>query len=191
VFTYKFLGLEKVDAGTPYYYGSVPGKPEPGHVLKYNETDNNYVVVRVEGEGLVDDGDGYENQRALAWADINRGEAVPTLWLRKIDAKEAKVDGTKEIKVASGQFFDYEEFKKRSQMNRSERLGGKKMFYIKGIGGYLCSTEKLVLNQSKNAPASMNATQLQYNTKEEADEALATALKNFGNVPNKLGVVEE
>jgi hypothetical protein len=66
-----------------------------------------------------------------------------------------------------------------------------KMFYIKGIGGYLCSTEKLVMNQRKDAPASMKATQLQFDTEEEADEALATALKNFGNVPNKLKVIEE
>jgi hypothetical protein len=48
------------------------------------------------------------------------------------------------------------------------------MFYIKGI-----------------APAFMNATALEYTTKEEADEALAAALANLGNVSNKLEVVEE
>jgi hypothetical protein len=113
MFTYKFLGLDKADAPTPYYYGSVPGKPEPGHILKYNETGNRYVVVRVEGEGLVDDGDGYPNQRELAWADIDRGEAVPTLWLQKITGNETE---------PQGRHWDYEEVKKFSQMNRAERL---------------------------------------------------------------------
>jgi hypothetical protein len=190
LYTYRLLGLDKADAPTPYYYGSVPAKPEPGQLLRYDETGNRYVIVRIEGEGLVDDGDGYENQRALAWADINRGEAVPTLWLQKVDAKEPKI-AAKETKVASGQFFDYEEFKKRSQTNSAERLGGKKIFYIKGIGGYLCSTERLVMNQKKNAPAAMNATALEFATKEEAEAALATALKKFGSIPNQLKVVEE
>jgi 7-keto-8-aminopelargonate synthetase-like enzyme len=65
------------------------------------------------------------------------------------------------------------------------------MFYIKGVGGYLCSTEALKMNQRKGAPAFMNATALEYSTKEEADKALATALAHLGNVPNKLEVVEE
>jgi hypothetical protein len=65
------------------------------------------------------------------------------------------------------------------------------MFYIKGIGGYLCSTDALKMNQRKGAPAFMNATALEYRTKEEADEGLATALANLGNVPNNLKVVEE
>jgi hypothetical protein len=65
------------------------------------------------------------------------------------------------------------------------------MFYIKGIGGYLCSTDVLKMNQRKGAPAFMNATALEYSTKEEADEALVTALANLGNVPNNLAVVEE
>jgi hypothetical protein len=65
------------------------------------------------------------------------------------------------------------------------------MFYIKGIGGYLCSTDALKMNQRKGAPAFMNATALEYKTKDEAEAALATALKNLGNVPNKLKVVEE
>jgi hypothetical protein len=65
------------------------------------------------------------------------------------------------------------------------------MFYIKGIGGYLCSTDALKMNQRKGAPAFMNATALEYSTKEEADEGLATALANLGNVPNNLKVVEE
>ena len=65
------------------------------------------------------------------------------------------------------------------------------MFYISGIGGYLCSTEKLVMCQKKGAPAFMNATNLEYNTREEADKALATALTNFGNNYNKFEVIEE
>jgi hypothetical protein len=65
------------------------------------------------------------------------------------------------------------------------------MFHIKGIGGYLCSTERLVMNQKKTAPAHMNATALAYSTREEADKALAIALSNFGNIPNQLKVVEE
>lgn len=64
------------------------------------------------------------------------------------------------------------------------------MFYIKGIGGYLCSTERLKMNQRKNAPAFMNATALEFSTEQEAKDALATAVKNFGNV-NKLEVIEE
>jgi hypothetical protein len=37
----------------------------------------------------------------------------------------------------------------------------------------------------------MNATALEYTTKAEADESLAKALKNFGDIPNQLKVVEE
>ena len=113
MFTYKFVGLDKTDAPTPYYYGSVPAKPEPGQTLVYNETGNRYVVFQLEGEGLVDEGDGYENQRALAWADIGRGEAVPTLWLQKIVGNETR---------PQGRSWDYEEVKKFSQMNRETRL---------------------------------------------------------------------
>jgi hypothetical protein len=65
------------------------------------------------------------------------------------------------------------------------------MFYIKGIGGYLCSTDALKMNQKKGAPAFMSATALEYATKEEAAEALTMALKNLGNIPGKLEVVEE
>jgi hypothetical protein len=65
------------------------------------------------------------------------------------------------------------------------------MFCIKGIGGYLCSTEKLIMCQKKGAPASMEATALEYSTKEAAEKALATALANFGNIPHNLGVIEE
>jgi hypothetical protein len=190
------MGLEKADAPTPYYYGSVPKRPEPGQTLVYNETGNRYIIANVEGEGLQDDGDGYEKQRELAWADINRGEDVPTLWLefiKPVMGVVVKVPDTKDI-VASGFSADYEEIKKQSQINRATRFSGgekKKMFYIKGIGGYLCSTERLVMNQKKNAPPAMDATALEYATKAEAEEALAQALKTFGNIPNQLKVVEE
>ena len=109
MFTYKFLGLTGLDASTPYYYGSLPAKPEPGHILVFDESGNRYVVFRVEGEGLV--GDGPTNQRELAWADINRGESVPTLWLQKF------LEETR----ALGRSFSYEEVKEYSQKNRETR----------------------------------------------------------------------
>jgi len=113
MFTYKFLGLDKSDAETPYYYGSLPAKPERGHIFRYNETGNRYVVVRIDGEGLVDDGDGYANQRELAWADIGRSEVVPSLWLQIVIGNETE---------PQGRSWDYEEVKKFSQMNRATRL---------------------------------------------------------------------
>lgn len=113
MFTYKFLGLDKAEAPTPYYYGSVPAKPEPGQTLRYDDTGNRYVIVRIDGEGLVDDGDGADNQKELAWADINRGEEVPTLWLQMVIGNETK---------PQGRSWDYEEVKKFSQMNRATRL---------------------------------------------------------------------
>jgi hypothetical protein len=121
MFTYKFLGLDVSDAPTPYYYGSLPAKPELGHILVYNETGNRYVVIHIDGKGLVDDGKGFANQQELAWADIGRGETVPTLRLQKIDAKETKI-AAKEIEVTSGRSFAYEEVKRYSQMNRATRL---------------------------------------------------------------------
>ena len=75
MFTYKFVGLTAIDAPTPYHYGSLPTKPELGHILVYDESNNRYAVIRIEGQGLV--GDGPDNQRALAWAEIARGETVP------------------------------------------------------------------------------------------------------------------
>jgi len=113
MFTYKFLGMDKSDAETPYHYGSVPGKPELGQTLVYNKTGNRYVVVRIDGEGLVGDGDGYDNQQELAWAEINRGEKVPTLWLQKLIGKETET---------RGRSFTYEEMKEYSQKNPEARL---------------------------------------------------------------------
>src|ERR1700737_457540 len=102
MFTYKFAGLTASDAPTPYTYGSLPAKPELGHILVIEESGNRYAVIRIEGEGLV--GGGLINQReqALAWAEISRGETVPTLWLQKLDVKETPVQGRS---------FSYEEVK--------------------------------------------------------------------------------
>jgi len=74
MFTYKFVGLDKSDAETPYYYGSLRAKPELGHIIAYSETGNRYAVVRIDGEGLV--GDGPAGQKELAWGEICRGETV-------------------------------------------------------------------------------------------------------------------
>jgi hypothetical protein len=87
MFTYKFLGLSIEDAPTAYYYGSLPAKPEPGHILVYDDTGNRYTVVRIEGEGLVGDG-GYPDQKELAWTDIGQGKTVPMVWVQKLDVKE-------------------------------------------------------------------------------------------------------
>jgi hypothetical protein len=116
VFTYKFVGLDAMDAPTPYHYGSLPVKPELGHILIYNEAGNRYAVVRIDGEGLLDDGDGHANQTQLAWAEIGRRESVPTLWLQKLYIKEIKVQGRS---------FDYDEVKAYSQKNREARLHSK------------------------------------------------------------------
>jgi len=112
MFTYKFVGLDATDAPTPYYYGSLPAKPELGHLLVFGETGNRYAVVRIDGKGL-DGSDGDAHQAELAWAEINRSEAVPTLWLQKIDARETQ---------ARGRSFSYEEMKASSQKNRETRL---------------------------------------------------------------------
>lgn len=112
MFTYKFVGLAEIDAPAPYYYGSLPAKPERGHILVYDDTGIRYAVVGIEGEGLVGDG-GYADQKELAWAEINRGESVPTLLLQKLDVKETK---------AQVRSFTAEEMKEFSQHNRETRL---------------------------------------------------------------------
>jgi hypothetical protein len=113
MFTYKFVGLDAADAATPYYYGSLPAKPELGHILAYNQTGNRYVVVRIDGKGLADDGDGFNSQKLLALAEIASRETVPTLWLQKIAAQETQ---------PTGRSFSYEEVKGYSQKNREARL---------------------------------------------------------------------
>ena len=85
MFTYKFLGLGHADNPGSFYYGSLPAKPDLGHVLTFNETGNRYVICRVAGEGLV--GDGHANREKLAFAEIVRGESVPAVCLQKLDAK--------------------------------------------------------------------------------------------------------
>jgi hypothetical protein len=112
VHTFKFEGLYQQDAPTPYFYGSLPAKPGLGHVLVFDETGNRYVVYRIDGEGLTG-GEPRENERELAWAEISRGEPVPTIWLQKIDDTQTK---------ASGRSFSYEEVKAHSQRNREIRL---------------------------------------------------------------------
>lgn len=81
MFTYKFEGLRHEDSALLYYYGSLPAKPEVGHELQYDVTGNRYRVSRIEGEGLTGPND-HDDQMELAWAEINRGEAVPTLFLQ-------------------------------------------------------------------------------------------------------------
>ena len=112
MFTYKFMGLDAADAPTPYYFASLPALPTPGHVLIFDETGNRYVVYNIDGEGLVSD-NANEAQWELAWADVNRGEKVPTLWLQRISNAETK---------AQGRSFEYEELKASSQHNRETRL---------------------------------------------------------------------
>ena len=109
--TFKFEGLTKQDAETPYYYGSLPAKPELGHILILDGTGNHYVVYRIDGEGLTG-ASARENERELAWAEISRGESVPTIWLQKIGMQT----------TASGRSFRYEEVKASSQHNREKRL---------------------------------------------------------------------
>ena len=112
MFTFKFVGLDATDALTQYYYGSLPAKPELGHLLVLDETGNRYAVVRIDGKGL-DGTDGDADQAELASAEINRGETVPTLWLQKLDARETQ---------ARGRSFSYDEMKASSQKNRETRL---------------------------------------------------------------------
>jgi hypothetical protein len=56
MFTYKCVGLTKEDAETPYYYGSLPAKPDLGHILVIGRNGNLSDVVATQGEGLVGDG---------------------------------------------------------------------------------------------------------------------------------------
>jgi hypothetical protein len=112
MFTYKFVGLAKADAETPYYYGSLPVEPEVGHTLSYDETSNRYAIVQIVGEGLVGDDDAAA-QKELAWADINRGEKVPTLFLQQLHRPDLK---------PTGRSFSHEETKEYSQKNRELRL---------------------------------------------------------------------
>jgi hypothetical protein len=111
MYTFKFEGLTVVDAPTPYYYGSLPAKPELGHTLILDGTGNHYVIYRIDGKGLTGN-DARESERELAWAEISRGESVPTIWLQKIGKQT----------TASGRSFSAEEVKAYSQKNRGTRL---------------------------------------------------------------------
>jgi hypothetical protein len=125
-YTFKFLGLAAEDAPTPHYYGTVPAEPEIGHILVFEETRNRYTVVRIEGEGL--SGKGSEAQEELAWADMIRGEKVPTLVLKKVrkatitrQFRKDAIRAAREMPVR-GQSFEYEELKERSQRNKIRRF---------------------------------------------------------------------
>jgi hypothetical protein len=111
MFTYKFLGLTEEDAPGAYTYGSLPAKPELGHMLVFEKSRTRYAVTRIEGEGLVGD-DGYINEKELAWREINQGKAVPTVWLQKLIPNEMPLSRS----------FSYEEVKEFSQKNREARL---------------------------------------------------------------------
>ena len=140
MFTYKFGGLRPEDATTPYYYGSLPAKPEVGQILRLDETGNRYRVTRIVGKGLEGD-NGAADQKKLAYADIVHGKSVPILWLsfieeprpkrkikliskiKVIDEKRsgkelpASKKAVKEMSV-DGRSFDADEFKERSRTNR-------------------------------------------------------------------------
>lgn len=111
MFTYKFVGLTATDAPAPYTYGSLPAKPELGHIIVYEQSGNRYAVIRIEGEGLVGDDD-CADQRELAWTEIGQGNTVPTVWLQKL---------LNETPAKSRSFSD-EEVKEYSQKNRETRL---------------------------------------------------------------------
>jgi len=112
MFTYKYLGLTTEDAPGEFTYGSFPAKPEVGHILVFNKSGNRYAVTRIAGEGLVGE-DGYTNEKELAWAEINLGEKVPTVWLLRLNPNEIQ---------ATSRSFSYEEVKEFSQKNRETRL---------------------------------------------------------------------
>lgn len=90
MFTYKFEGLRREDSQLLHYYGSLPAKPEVGHELRFDQTGNRYRVGRIEGEGLTGPND-HDDQMELAWAEINRGERVPTLFLQLLSSAVAVV----------------------------------------------------------------------------------------------------
>ena len=120
MFTYKFEGLDRADATTPYYYGSLPAKPELGHILVYDETNNRYEVVGIDGEGLLGEGDGYAEQIELAWAEIGAGKPVPTLRLRQLNTSEPRPSPRHQ--KPRGRSFDPNDLKEYSQENRKTRL---------------------------------------------------------------------
>jgi len=115
MYTFKFVGLAHEDAETPYYYGSLPTKPELGHVLAFEPSGNRYVIHRIECDGL--SGEATSNQRELAYAEIGRNEKVPTLFLQRVHADPAT--------TPVGRSFDCDEVKGYSQHNREARLSAK------------------------------------------------------------------
>jgi hypothetical protein len=126
MFTYKFKGLKREDASTPYYYGSLPAVPKVGHILRLDETGNRYRVDRVVGEGLKGKG-GNADQEKLAWADIGRGEKVPTLYL-------SEVEETKKFRIlGKGKVVGEEKVKAHRQVNFSKKPEGKPQVIVREI----------------------------------------------------------
>jgi hypothetical protein len=109
--TFKVEGLNEQDAPTPYFYGSLPAKPELGHIIVFEDTGLRYAVYRITGEGLTG-GNPDDDQRELAFADLS-GKSVPTICVQQITATEIK---------ASGRSFDQEELKVYSQRNKKKRF---------------------------------------------------------------------
>jgi hypothetical protein len=140
MFTYKFLGLAHEDAETPYYYGSLPEKPFVGQWLHYEETDNYYEIVLIQGEGLTGDSD-FDDQQKLAWTEIAQNKAVPTLYVRQLRGpekaavvalrrrKKAALAGrtsAAKLQTFTGQSVEWEDIKRKSQKNRRTRLSKQK-----------------------------------------------------------------
>jgi hypothetical protein len=112
LFTYKFVGLTAADLSSgSYYYGSLHVKGELGQIIVQQGTGTRYAVVGTKGEPLIGDNISADQEK-LAWAEINRGEDVPTLFLQKLGSE---IEST-------GRSFDYDEVKEYSQMNREIRL---------------------------------------------------------------------
>lgn len=122
MFTFKFEGLTAQDDLTGYTYGSLPAKPELGHIIVMEESETRYTVIRIDGEGL--EGEGSNEQKELAWAEIASGKKVPTLWLQKLSLKEQQTQPSAGVLVARTRSFDAPEVKEWSQTNRRMRLSG-------------------------------------------------------------------
>jgi hypothetical protein len=136
MFTFKFLGLAHEDAETPYYYGSLPGKPFVGQWLHYEETDNYYEIIAIQGKGLTGDSN-LDDQQKLAWTEIAQNKSVPTLHVRQLRGPEkaavvalrrrkkaapAGRTAVAKLQTFTGQSVEWEDIKRRSQKNRKTRF---------------------------------------------------------------------
>ena len=123
MFTFKFAGLSEQDSLTPYYYGSLPAKPERGQILVF-ESGNRYTIQQIVGEGLTGRS-ARADQETLAWKELIDEERVPTIFLREIPSWRItgavhRKDAVGETTV-TGQSFTAEELKERSKHNRKQR----------------------------------------------------------------------